>query len=84
MAFSALQFLSLQDWNATIGELAKLDSRYEPFDSPLINRRLKAEALYAELEATQRDEIEAIRRDYALVLPHNIDYYRWALHSLIH
>lgn len=72
---SALQCLALHSWSVTMEELAKINSRYECFrNNSLVAERLKIEALYYELIAGQKDDVDAIRRDYALVIPHNIDY----------
>ncbi|XP_042235150.1 protein MTO1 homolog, mitochondrial-like isoform X2 [Homarus americanus] len=73
---SALQFLGMYSWNVTVEQLAKVDSRYEKFTyNPVLTERLKVEALYADLVAAQSEDVDAVRRDYALVIPHNIDYY---------
>ncbi|KAG7161595.1 tRNA uridine 5-carboxymethylaminomethyl modification enzyme MnmG-like [Homarus americanus] len=59
-----------------VEQLAKVDSRYEKFTyNPVLTERLKVEALYADLVAAQSEDVDAVRRDYALVIPHNIDYY---------
>ncbi|XP_071535559.1 protein MTO1 homolog, mitochondrial [Panulirus ornatus] len=72
---SALQCLALHSWSVTMEELTKINSRYECFrNNSLVAERLKIEALYYELIAGQKDDVDAIRRDYALVIPHNIDY----------
>lgn len=72
---SALQFLGMHYWNTTFEELARVEPRYEPFMSnPRVAERLKIEALYADLVAGQSLDVEAVRRDQALVIPHDIDY----------
>lgn len=76
-SFSALQCLALHSWNVTMEELVKINARYESFrNNPLVAERLKVEALYSEFIADQKEDVEAVRRDYALVIPHNIDYCR--------
>nr|XP_053651926.1 protein MTO1 homolog, mitochondrial-like isoform X2 [Cherax quadricarinatus] len=73
---SALQFLGMHYWNVTVEDLAKVDTRYEPFTKvPGIAERLKVEATYSDLVVAQSEAVEAVRRDHALVIPHNIDYY---------
>ncbi|KAK3850597.1 hypothetical protein Pcinc_042708 [Petrolisthes cinctipes] len=72
---SALQILGLASWEVTLQCLAPLDSRYSVLsEDGVIAERLKIEALYSDLVEAQNEEVEAMRRDQALVIPHNFDY----------
>ncbi|KAK8392555.1 hypothetical protein O3P69_014747 [Scylla paramamosain] len=73
---SGLQFLGINSWNITLEEIARADPKYKPFCSdPRLAERVKIEAVYDEFIAAQREEVEAVRRDHALIIPADIDYY---------
>ncbi|KAG0726105.1 Protein MTO1, mitochondrial [Chionoecetes opilio] len=72
---SGLQYLSINTLNTTLEDLARVAPQYQPFCSdPRLAERVKIEALYDEFIATQREEVEAVRRDHALAIPADIDY----------
>ena len=71
-----MQFLGINSWDITLEEIAKGDPKYRPFCSdPRLAERVKIEAVYDEFIAAQREEVEAVRRDHALSIPADIDYY---------
>ncbi|MPC71952.1 Protein MTO1, mitochondrial [Portunus trituberculatus] len=73
---SGLQFLGINSWDVTLEEIAQADPKYTPFCSdPRLAERVKIEAVYDEFIAVQREEVEAVRRDHALAIPADIDYY---------
>ncbi|XP_064078758.1 protein MTO1 homolog, mitochondrial-like isoform X4 [Macrobrachium nipponense] len=73
---SALQILGTYNLNVSIKEIAHVDPVYKPFiGDPILEERLKVEALYAAPVAAQSDDVEAVRRDYALEIPRDLDYY---------
>lgn len=43
-------------------------------DKPWLHHRLKIEALYRRATEQQREEVEAVRRNEALIIPDSIDY----------
>lgn len=64
-------------WDFTIKQLSSFDSKFSALaEDEDIAERLKIEAQYSELVEEQSEEVEAMRRDQALVIPHNFDYYR--------
>ncbi|KAK7069289.1 Mitochondrial Translation Optimization [Halocaridina rubra] len=73
---SGLELLGTHNWNITMQDLATADPVYEPFVlNPMLAGRLKTEALYFSAVAAQSKDVEALRRDYSLAIPHNLDYY---------
>lgn len=73
---SALEILGTYNLNVSVKEIAHADPIYEPLvGDPILEERLKVEALYAAPVAAQSDDVEAVRRDYALGIPHDLDYY---------
>lgn len=74
---SALEILGMIYWDVTIEQLASLDCKYSVLtEDEDIVERLKIEAQYSDLVEEQSEEVDAMRRDQALVIPHNFDYYR--------
>lgn len=80
---SAWEIIGVNNYNVTIEGLAKLSPElYDEaanFTPPWMSERLKTEAVYESLVEDQRDEIEEIRRDDLLALPHDLDYFHTSL-----
>lgn len=73
---SAFELLGINNWNVSVARLAAADPAYRDMalDEALC-LRLAAEALYHDLVQQQQYEIGEVRREEALAIPKNMDYY---------
>ena len=80
---SAWEILGVNNYEVEMEDFEKLNpelySEAANFTPPWMSDRLKTESVYELLVEDQRDEIEEIRRDDLLALPHDLDYLHQSL-----